>query len=198
MDTFKEALKNLKTREGQLNNVLMQGVLEGFMDGVLILNHQEELVYVSRNAYKIIEQLTHHETQTQLIDQEIKRISQAVKDSCELYPEKPVIIESEMRDKGVDTLRLRARSLQLEADEQPLILIILENQNHSVQSLVITEVQEYGLTPREAEIWLLRRANHSYKEIATELFISLNTVKKHIKNIHDKLRFHQFRQGLSG
>jgi DNA-binding CsgD family transcriptional regulator len=51
---------------------------------------------------------------------------------------------------------------------------------------VIAEVDKYGLTPREAEVWLLRRAKYALKEIATELSISLNTVKKHIKNIHAK------------
>ena len=198
MDTLKKALKGLKTQGGQLNNVLMQGVLEGFMDGVLILSHQGKLVYASSNAHKIIEKITQSEMQAQLMSREIKRIYQAVRDSCELYPEKPIVIESEISNQGSEALRLRARWLQLETDKQPLILIILEDQNHSIQSLVITEAQKYGLTPREAEIWLLRRANYSYKEIATELFISLNTVKKHIKNIHGKLRFHQFRQGLTG
>jgi DNA-binding CsgD family transcriptional regulator len=33
---------------------------------------------------------------------------------------------------------------------------------------------------------LLRRANYTCKEIAAELYISLNTVKKHMKNIHAK------------
>ncbi|MUG91303.1 winged helix-turn-helix transcriptional regulator [Scytonema sp. UIC 10036] len=44
----------------------------------------------------------------------------------------------------------------------------------------------YGLTPREAEIWFLYRSRCSYKEIAERLYISVNTVKKHMKNIHSK------------
>jgi DNA-binding CsgD family transcriptional regulator len=51
---------------------------------------------------------------------------------------------------------------------------------------VFTEVDQYGLTPRQAEVWLLRRANYTYKEIAAELYISLNTVKKHMKDIQAK------------
>jgi DNA-binding CsgD family transcriptional regulator len=38
----------------------------------------------------------------------------------------------------------------------------------------------------EAEVWLLRRRHYTLKEIATELSISINTVKKHLKNIHAK------------
>jgi WD40 repeat protein len=47
--------------------------------------------------------------------------------------------------------------------------------------------QKHGLTPREQDIWLLYRTNYSYKQIANELNISLNTVKKHMKNIYAKL-----------
>ncbi|MCG8367134.1 MAG: LuxR C-terminal-related transcriptional regulator [Pseudanabaenales cyanobacterium] len=107
-----------------------------------------------------------------------------------------MIIESEISNNKLGILRIRARWLQLDENDQPLILITLEDPHRAIQSLTITEVKRYGLTPREAEIWLLRQANCSYKEIATELFISLNTVKKHLKNIHTKLKFHQFRQVL--
>ena len=196
MDAFAKALKTLKNQGGQLDGVLLQGVLESFMDGVLILTHQGELVHASHYAYQILGEFTQEERQAQLISQEIERICQAAIDSCELYPDNPVIIESEISNNKLGVLRIRARWLQLNENEQPLILITLEDQHRAIQSLVITEAKRYGLTPREAEIWLLRRANRTYKEIATELFISLNTVKKHLKNIHNKLKFHQFRQEL--
>jgi DNA-binding CsgD family transcriptional regulator len=48
------------------------------------------------------------------------------------------------------------------------------------------EAQHYGLTDRETEIWMLQRANYTYKQIADELFIAPNTVKKHMQNIHLK------------
>jgi len=51
---------------------------------------------------------------------------------------------------------------------------------------VFAEIEKYGLTPRESEVWLLYRANYSRKEIAAELFISIDTVKKHLKNIKTK------------
>ena len=49
-----------------------------------------------------------------------------------------------------------------------------------------------NLTSREQEIWSLRRSNYSYKEIAAELHITLNTVKKHLKNIYSKRETLQF------
>lgn len=55
-----------------------------------------------------------------------------------------------------------------------------------MRNLAIAQAEHYGLTSREAEVWLLRQANYSCREIAAELYISLNTVKKHMKNIHAK------------
>jgi WD40 repeat protein len=46
--------------------------------------------------------------------------------------------------------------------------------------------QKYNLTSREKEIWSLRRANYSLKEIAEALNISLRTIKKHMENIYAK------------
>lgn len=43
------------------------------------------------------------------------------------------------------------------------------------------------LTKREVEILNYTRRGLTYKEIGTELFISTNTVKKHIENIYSKL-----------
>jgi two-component system response regulator DegU len=45
-----------------------------------------------------------------------------------------------------------------------------------------------GLTPREIEICSLIKKGMSNFEIASQLFISLNTAKNHIKQIHKKLK----------
>ncbi len=70
-----------------------------------------------------------------------------------------------------------------EADE---IVVTLEDCNSSSQNIAIADAKKYGLTKREAEVWLLRYANLPYKEIAQHLYITINTVKKHIKNIYAK------------
>lgn len=48
-------------------------------------------------------------------------------------------------------------------------------------------VPDYNLTARETEILKLLVKGHSYKMIAAECNISLDTVKKHLKNIYTKL-----------
>jgi DNA-binding CsgD family transcriptional regulator len=47
--------------------------------------------------------------------------------------------------------------------------------------------QDHGLTPRELEVLLLIAAGQSNRDIADSLFISVTTVKGHVKNIMAKL-----------
>ena len=47
--------------------------------------------------------------------------------------------------------------------------------------------QEHHLTVREREVLALLAENYSNSEIADELVISINTVKKHVKNVYEKL-----------
>ncbi|NEQ54048.1 MAG: helix-turn-helix transcriptional regulator, partial [Leptolyngbya sp. SIO3F4] len=65
-------------------------------------------------------------------------------------------------------------------------LITLENRQQSLIAIANQEAQRYGLTTRETDVWCLKRMGQSYKEIAKSLFISENTVKKHLKNIYAK------------
>jgi DNA-binding NarL/FixJ family response regulator len=53
------------------------------------------------------------------------------------------------------------------------------------------------LTTREKEILDLLSQGYLYKEIATELFISRLTVKKHIHNIYDKLQVQNRTEALN-
>ena len=50
-----------------------------------------------------------------------------------------------------------------------------------------TPAPDYQLTPREKEILQSLARGNSFKLIAAELFISLDTVRTHIKHIYDKL-----------
>ena len=47
---------------------------------------------------------------------------------------------------------------------------------------------DYGLTKREIELLELLKNGMSYEKIATHLFISFGTVRKHIENIYRKLQ----------
>jgi len=49
------------------------------------------------------------------------------------------------------------------------------------------EKNDYALSDREVEILKLTIDGYSYKQIAAKLFLSINTVKKHLSNIYHKL-----------
>lgn len=57
-------------------------------------------------------------------------------------------------------------------------------------------INKLGLSKRELEIFQLLAAGYSNQEIATELFISLNTVKTHISNLYQKLDINRRTQAV--
>ncbi len=65
---------------------------------------------------------------------------------------------------------------------------VLEYFHHSHQQNTV--LHESHLTDREKEILLLLIKGLSYKEIASSIFISVETLNSHIKNIYRKLNVH--------
>jgi DNA-binding CsgD family transcriptional regulator len=53
-----------------------------------------------------------------------------------------------------------------------------------------SKIEALNLTSREREILNLLIRGYSYKEIAAVLFISVETLNSHIKNIYRKLDVH--------
>jgi RNA polymerase sigma factor (sigma-70 family) len=181
----------MNTQSRHLNSFLLQGVLEGFIDGILIITAQGELVHSNERAQQICQQLAKakEDSQPRFVPKAIWQVCQAVLESNQMYREQTVIVESEIKleDCNADsTFRVRARWLELD-DFQPCVLVTLEDQTQSLHNMVFTEVAQYSLTPREQDVWLLRRAEYTYKDIASELCITINTVKKHLKNIRAKI-----------
>ncbi len=62
----------------------------------------------------------------------------------------------------------------------------MEDIYQPIQNIAIAEAEKYRLNPREKDVWLLYLANYTYKQIAAELCINLNTVKKQMKSIYSK------------
>ncbi len=165
---------------------LLQAVIESFVDGILIVTAQGELVHTNEYALRICRQLRQGAKQKRAVPEEIWRVCESLIESRELFPEQKIVIESEIDTDNTVQLRIRARWLQLDASNQMFLLVTLEDRNQTSQSMAIADAKKYGLTDREAEVWLLRRANLSYQQIADKLYITINTVKKHLKNIYAK------------
>jgi DNA-binding CsgD family transcriptional regulator len=164
----------------------LQSVLEGFIDGVLILTDQGEWIHANDCARRICQQLNAGVAQSDRVPHKIWNACKCLIDSFNIYSSRAVVIEDEIQANNSASYRLRAQWLELESGQRPCMLVTLEDRLQSIQSAAIAEAQRYGFTARELEVWLRYRTGYSYKDIAAELFISLNTVKKHMKNSHAK------------
>jgi DNA-binding NarL/FixJ family response regulator len=60
-----------------------------------------------------------------------------------------------------------------------------------------TPVHEYDLTIQEKKVLKLLVEGKSYKLIAADLFVSIDTVKTHIRNIYSKLHVHSGTEAVS-
>ena len=179
-----DILEAHRPRGHQEYRVFLQAILDGLTDGVLLLTAAGEQIYANHKARQICAQLSDITAQTLGVSRAWEMLETMI-DRCSAVSQPPFVVETEIKDRTARLLRVRARWLDLK-ESKPYLLIILEDYNQSLQNLAIAEAIKYKLTPREAEIWLLRRLGHTYKDITTQLYISLNTVKKHLKNIHAK------------
>lgn len=164
---------------------LFQGVLEGLTDGVLILTEQGEWVYENCQARQLCWLLNQGQP-PQTVPQRVWQVCEALIDSRRLYSQQLVVIESEIHLDRTLVIRIRARWFSLAEAQHPYIVVLLEDRQASIRRRAIAESQNYGLTPRQTEVWTLHCLGYSYREIANELFIAFDTVKKHMKDIHGK------------
>ncbi|NJR64460.1 MAG: helix-turn-helix transcriptional regulator [Leptolyngbyaceae cyanobacterium CRU_2_3] len=147
----------------------------------MILSEQGELTYDNSCARRICQHLLAKTSQT-LVPAQVWRCCQALIESRALYHPN-IIVEDEIQTDVGMTIRIRVRWLDPNHVDH-LLLVTLEDQQQSARHRAYAEAQRYGLTDRETEVWLLKRAGLTYKAIAAQLYIAEDTVKKHIKNIH--------------
>ena len=164
----------------------LEEVIEGLEDAILILTEAGELLHANASAFRFCCQFNQSNSQQSFVPSPIWHLCQSLLDSCKHFPEQLVILSDEIVFDKTNIFRIRVRLLDLNWFEVPCLLVTIENRYESLKNLVLTEVKKFELTPRESEIWFLYRGNYSYKEIAAKLYITLNTVKKHMKNIHSK------------
>lgn len=167
---------------------LLQGVIESLLDGILIVTEDGVPIQRSTSAKRVCDRLTPN-LSTPNLPKEIWRVCQTLIDSRQHYDaDTVVVIEDEITTEQFPQLRIRARWISLKTSDQPYILVLLEDRYLANKHLAIAEAMQYHLTPRETEVWQLCRTHCPRKEIAKKLFISMSTVKKHVKSILAKRR----------
>ncbi|KOP22952.1 LuxR family transcriptional regulator [Hapalosiphon sp. MRB220] len=188
-DLLLNSKDNLKYRYYQQGDFL-QEVIESLQDGLLIISELGELIYANASAHHIF-----HQLKQDSYSYEHHKLPKAIWHICELLLvsrnhslNKVFFLSDEISLNKTQIFRVRVRWLDLNKCKFSGFLVTIENRYESMRNLAIAEVAQYHLTQRETDIWCLYRANYSYKEIAAYLYISINTVKKHMKNIHAKRR----------
>jgi DNA-binding CsgD family transcriptional regulator len=172
-------------------------VVEGFQDGILIVTDSGQLVFANSSAWRFCQQINkHHDHEDSDISSDIsacdRNVPSVIWKICQPLVENSsfchqnIVLSDEIILNNSAILRVRVRWLNLDQFNYPSLLITIENRDESIKNTVLIEVKKYKLTRREAEIWYLYRSNYSYKKIAVQLFITVNTVKKHMKNIYAK------------
>lgn len=161
-------------------------VVEYFVDGLLIVTQQGNKIYSNSRADKICQHFTQGKSIPASVPTEIWQPCQDFAKNHFLLSPQPVTSEIEISNQSLGLLRLRVQKLSLDNPKQFYLLIIIEDRHQSLQNLVKLDTYKYGLTRSEEKVWLLRTAKYTYKQIAATLCITLNTVKKHMKNIHAK------------
>lgn len=182
-----------KTESYQISKVLA----EEFIGGILVFTDQQNLVYASEAAYRILGQLKQSESSQDPIPNEIWHICQSLVQSRHMFPHQNWLIEFDIFTNAATTLHIRSRWLSLDIIDYPCLLLTIEDRQQAILNLVIEEAERYGLTPREKEVWLLQQSNCTYKQIAAELGITPNTVKKHMRSIYAKRKAQHYGQETS-
>jgi DNA-binding CsgD family transcriptional regulator len=183
-------------------------VLETLIDAVMIVNADGVMIQANRKATKLCGQLTQHHSSTQnamrsttvsprgeqhrryTIPGMMQPLLAALLESYTLFPEQQILPEFELHLADGTPLRVRGQFLDMPQSDAdlPYILITIENRQESLHSVAIGEAQRFGFTQRETEVWYLRLIGRSYREISRQLYITENTVRKHVKSVLAKRR----------
>ncbi|MEH2143577.1 LuxR C-terminal-related transcriptional regulator [Nostoc sp.] len=180
-----QQLDSINLHESKRANFL-QEVIEGLEDGILILSKAGKVIHANASAHRLCFQFNQGNFNQNFVPPAIWNLCKSLVNNRYLFSDKLLILSDEIVLDKSNIFRIRVRLLDLDGFEVPCLLVTIENQYESVKNVALTEVKKFDLTPREAEIWFLYRSNYSYKEIANKLYITINTVKKHMKNIHTK------------
>ncbi|KAF3887387.1 MULTISPECIES: helix-turn-helix transcriptional regulator [Nostocales] len=164
----------------------LQEVIESLQDGILILTKTGELIHANTSAHHILAQLNKNSACSDVVPTAIWSLCKSLLENKNFFPEESIVLSNEIALDKATVFRVRIRWLNIDRLHHSCFLVTIENRYESLKNIALTEIKKYDLTPREAEIWCLYRAKFSYKEIANQLYITVNTVKKHMKNIHAK------------
>ncbi|EDX85970.1 transcriptional regulator, LuxR family protein [Synechococcus sp. PCC 7335] len=172
------------------NTVSILGAAFGSLqDGFIVADPTGSIQQINQTAKRICDQIGTEEATGAVLPPEIWHICKTALRKKDISFPQSVGIDADLILPNLGTVRIRVQNINF--GQLPYLLIVLEDRQQTTRNKALSEAALYGLTERETEIWQLRLRGDAYKEISAALWISIDTVKKHIKNIHAKQRMHQ-------
>lgn len=191
---------SLPTVSGDYLTMTIESALEQLFpfQGVLLLNEASQPVQSNAKARELCQALCQSsDTPMNRIDthQAAFTLPSQIATLCEFLqeirlelPDQPLQLSEDIfLDTGL-RVQLKAEWRVLGSQDQPYILVRLEDITQMAGQRALCDAIRYGLTQRETEVWKLYLQGLSYSEVGNQLFIALSTVKKHMKNVHGKRR----------
>ena len=165
---------------------ILRAVLGNLQDGFIIADHTGTIEQINLPGERICDLLNAKENQ---LPMEIWQVCKAALNNKEALSYEDIGIDADIILPDMGTVRIRAQNISI--GQQPFLLIVLEDRQQTIRNKALSDAALYGLTEREREIWQMRLRGDAYKDISATLWISVDTVKKHVKNILAKQRSHQ-------
>ncbi len=167
-------------------DLVVQEALTKLTDGILIITDERKVAFANECACRILRQINQDRGSAETIPKEIMFLCNSLSEIRRQFPGQHWMVTNKICISSSVTFSVHARYMKLDTLGKYCIVLVLKDQYQLVKNIAVEEAKKFGLTDRETEIWLLQRANYTYKQIASELFIAPNTVKKHMQNIHLK------------
>ena len=165
---------------------ILRAALENLQDGFIIANQMGEIEKINAPAQRICSLL---KAKAKALPAEIWRVCQPVLPKLDLLTFQQNGLDADIILPDLGAIRIRVQNIQI--TQMPYLLIVLEDRQQSICNKALSDAALLHLTERESEVWQLRLRGLEYCEISRTLWISQNTVKKHVKNILAKQRSHQ-------
>ena len=189
-------------------------LLRQSLSSLVQLNDHYELVGAFENVLKVKEQVSHLAPEIILMDIDMPGMTgiEAVQIVRKVNPALPILMLTVFDDNThvFDAIRAGASGYLLKKHISNRLFDSMEDvltggapMSPTVARMVIASMQKpaqsnpYQLTPREGEILTSLSQGNSYKLIASQLSISLDTVRTHIKKVYEKLHVHSQTEAVS-